>query len=156
MTWQLGFLRLSNIHCISQPIGLGLCQGSLCSLNSSFQAVLQHKTGQEPATNTSAWFTLPRISPCCCSTLWWCRSTQAAQKVTGRGQVFPAFFCRNLPWQIFLVVLRQLFGIVKTLYGEIRSSCSTVNSGTLTGIVYVIQVEKPCLCHEGCSLSFLT
>lgn len=48
------------------------------------------------------------------------------------------------------------FGIVKTLYGEIRSSCSTVNSGTLTGIVYVIQVEKPCLCHEGCSLSFLT
>lgn len=66
------------------------------------------------------------------------------------------FFNRDGPWQIILVVLRQLFGVVRTLYGEKCSSCSTVNSGTLTGTLYVIQVEKPYLCHEGCSPSFLT
>lgn len=52
MTWQLAFLRLSSIHCISQPAGVGLCLGSLCSLSSSFQTVLQHKTGQQPASKT--------------------------------------------------------------------------------------------------------
>lgn len=31
----------------------------------------------------------------------------------GEGQMFPAFLCRDLPWQIILVVLRQLFGVKK-------------------------------------------
>lgn len=36
------------------------------------------------------------------------------------------------------VVLRQLFGVAKTPYGEQCSSCSTINFGTLTDPLYII------------------
>lgn len=154
MTWQLAFLRLSDIHCISQPADLSLCLGSLCSLNSAVFKQFS-SSRQDRSLQPRPWL---QSFPYCCS-------LGAGAEVPSllRGQpegkssgVSSFFFNRDGPWQIILVVLRQLFGVVRTLYGEKCSSCSTVNSGTLTGTLYVIQVEKPYLCHEGCSPSFLT
>lgn len=51
----------------------------------------------------------------------------------GRVQIFPAFFYRELSWQMILVVLKH-----KTPYGEQYSSCSTVNFGTWTDPLYVV------------------
>lgn len=55
MTYQLAFLKLSNIHWIVQPASLSLCLGNLCTLNSVvFKEFAVLKTGQEPASQTSA------------------------------------------------------------------------------------------------------
>lgn len=90
MTWQLAFLRLSNIHCISQPAGLSLCLGSLCSLNSTvFKQFSSSK--QDRNLRARPWL---QSFPLLLFHLVLVEKYSACLEGNRRGrvQVFPAFF----------------------------------------------------------------
>lgn len=90
MTWQLAFLRLSNIHCISQPAGLSLCLGSLCSLNSTVFKQFS-SSRQDRSLRARPWL---QSFPLLLFHLVLVEKYSACLEGNRRGrvQVFPAFF----------------------------------------------------------------
>lgn len=148
-----GSLVFSGFQCVSQPAALGLCLGTLCSLNSTVFKQFS-SSRQDRSVQPRPWlqsFPLFLFRLVLVQTYLACLEGNRR----GRGQVFPAFFLPRFTMADHSDCAQAAFWCSQN-YGEKRSSCSTVNSRTLTSTLYAIQVEKPCLCHEECSLSFLT